>query len=302
MTFRMWLVSALVPTLVAFAFQFASAEELGGEEGFVDSDGVKIHYVTMGKGPLVVLIHGFPDFWYTWRAQMPELAKHFQVVAIDMRGYNKSDQPEGVDNYKLDKLVADIDAVVKHFKADKAIIVGHDWGGIVAWTYAMTHPETTEKLVILNLPHPKGLSRELANNPAQQKASQYARNFQQPDAASKVKPEMLAFWVKDSAAREKYIEAFKRSSMEGMLNYYKANYPREPYTYDENQPYPKVKCPVLMFHGLKDTALLSGALNGTWDMIDNDLTLITIPTASHFVQQDAADQVTKNMVTWLITR
>jgi pimeloyl-ACP methyl ester carboxylesterase len=302
MTLKMLLLSAIVPAVLGLAWQPASAEELGGEDGFVDSDGVKIHYVTMGKGPLVVLTHGFPDFWYTWREQMPELAKHFQVVAIDMRGFNKSDQPEGVENYKLDKLVGDIDAVVKHFKADKAIIVGHDWGGMVAWSYAMSHPETTDKLVILNLPHPKGLSRELANNPAQQKASQYARDFQQPDAASKVKPQMLAFWVKDPAAKEKYVEAFKRSSMEGMLNYYKANYPREPYTYDENQKFPPIKCPVLMFHGLKDTALLSGALDGTWNWIDGDLTLITIPGASHFVQQDAADLVTKNMVTWLTTR
>jgi pimeloyl-ACP methyl ester carboxylesterase len=285
----------------ALAWQPAAADEMG-EEGFVDSDGVKIHYVTMGHGPLVVMIHGFPDFWYTWRAQMPELAKHFQVVAVDMRGYNKSDQPEGVENYKVDKLVADIDAVVKHFKADKAIIVGHDWGGIVAWTYAMAHPDKTDKLVILNLPHPKGLTRELANNPKQRENSKYARNFQEPDAASKVKPEMLAFWVKDSAAREKYVEAFKRSSIEGMLNYYKANYPREPYTYDENQQYPPVKCPVLMFHGLKDTALLPGALAGTWDWVDQDLTLITIPGASHFVQQDAADYVTKAMVSWLTTR
>ncbi|HEY4309415.1 MAG TPA: alpha/beta hydrolase [Pirellulales bacterium] len=302
MTLKMLLLSAIVPAVMGLAWQPASAEELGGEDGFVDSGGVKIHYVTMGKGPLVVLIHGFPDFWYTWREQMPELAKHFQVVAIDMRGFNKSDQPEGVENYKLDKLVGDIDAVVKHFKADKAIIVGHDWGGMVAWSYAMSHPETTDKLVILNLPHPKGLSRELANNPAQQKASQYARNFQQPDAASKVKPEMLAFWVKDPAAKEKYVEAFKRSSMEGMLNYYKANYPREPYTYDENQKFPPIECPVLMFHGLKDTALLSGALDGTWNWVDGDLTLITIPGASHFVQQDAAELVTKNMVTWLTTR
>ena len=85
---------------LAMGIATARAEELG-EEGFVDSDGVKIHYVTAGKGPLVVLIHGFPDFWYTWRAQMPELAKHFQVVAIDMRGYNKSDQPEGVENYAM---------------------------------------------------------------------------------------------------------------------------------------------------------------------------------------------------------
>jgi len=92
----------------------APAQSLG-KDGHVDSGGVKIHYVTLGKGPLVVLIHGFPDFWYSWRDQMPELARHFQVVAIDQRGYNKSDQPRGVENYALDRLVADVDAVVKHF-------------------------------------------------------------------------------------------------------------------------------------------------------------------------------------------
>src|SRR5262249_42835959 len=143
-----------------------------------DSDGVKIHYVTLGKGPLVGMIHGFPDYWYTWRAQMPELAKHLQVVAIDMRRYNKSDQPTGVENYRKPKMVGDIDVVVKPFNAEKVISVGHDWGGMVAWTYDMTFPEKTDKLVILNLPHPKGLTRELANNPQQQKNSAYARNFQ----------------------------------------------------------------------------------------------------------------------------
>src|SRR5215470_15597171 len=117
----------------------ARAEELG-EEGFADSGGVKIHYVAAGKGPLVVLIHGFPDYHYTWRWQMPALAKHFQVVAIDLRGYNKSDQPKGVENYTIDKLVGDVDAVVKHFKQKKAIVVGHDWGGAIAWSYAMMHP------------------------------------------------------------------------------------------------------------------------------------------------------------------
>ncbi len=294
--FKILLLTTAV--LLASTVRTAVAEELG-EDGFADSDGVKIHYVTAGKGPLVVMIHGFPDFWYSWRKQMPELAKHFQVVAVDMRGYNLSDQPTGVENYAMPKLVGDIDAVVKHFKQDKVIIVGHDWGGIVAWTYAMTFPEKTDRLVILNLPHPKGLQRELANNPQQQKNSQYARNFQQPDAASKVLPEMLVFWVKDPEARKKYLEAFKRSSMEGMLNYYKANYPREPYKYDEERPYPPVKCPVLMFHGLNDEALLPGALNDTWKWVDKDLTLITIPGAGHFVQQDAAEKVTKNMVAWL---
>lgn len=294
-----WL-SAIIPvaSLAAATAAAAPAKPADiGKDGYVDSHGVKIHYVTAGSGPLCVLIHGFPDFWYTWREQMPELAKHFQVVAIDQRGYNLSDKPEGVDNYRVEKLVADVDAVVDHFKAKKAIIVGHDWGGMVAWTYAMQHPDKMDRLVILNLPHPRGLLRELANNPDQHKASAYARAFQKPDAASKVMPAMLAFWVTDPAAKATYVEAFKRSSMEGMLNYYKANYPREPYkpAFD----FPKIKCPVLMIHGLKDVALLPGALSGTWDWIDNQFTLVTIPHAGHFVQQDAAPIVTRTMVRWL---
>jgi pimeloyl-ACP methyl ester carboxylesterase len=318
------LLSIVLVFALAASIQAARAAELG-EEGFADSDGVKIHYVTAGKGPLVVLIHGFPDYWYSWRAQMPELAKHFQVVAIDQRGYNKSDKPQGVDNYKMTKLVADVDAVVRHFKQDKAIIVGHDWGGMVAWTYAMTFPEKTDRLVILNLPHPRGFMRELANNPEQQKNSQYARDFQDPNAVANLLKRAkqglalaggakapdgspaddkttiamaLTFWVKDPEARKQYIEAFKQSDYEAMLNYYKANYPREPYS-EGAAPLPPIKCPVLMFHGLKDKALLSAALNGTWDWIDNDLTLVTIPSADHFVQQDAAEKVTKCMVAWL---
>lgn len=250
-----------------------------------------------GTGPLCILIHGFPDFWYTWRAQMPELLKHMQVVAIDQRGYNLSGQPEGVENYRLEKLVGDVDAVVRHFKADRAVIVGHDWGGMVAWSYAMQFPQKTDRLIILNLPHPKGLLRELANNPEQQRNSQYARDFQKPDAASRLRAGALTFWIKDEEAKVKYLEAYRRSSFEGMLNYYKANYPQEPY--QVAQDFPKVKCPVLIIHGLKDKALLPGALSGTWDWIDNELTLVTIPNADHFVQQDAPEKVTKTMVHWL---
>jgi len=126
------------------------ADERGdlGDEGFVDSDGVKLHYVSAGKGPLVVLLHGFPDYSYTWRDQMPALAKHFHIVALDLRGYNKSDQPKGVENYAMEKLVGDVAAVLNHFKQDKATIIGHDWGGAIAWAFAMRHPEQTERLVI----------------------------------------------------------------------------------------------------------------------------------------------------------
>jgi epoxide hydrolase 4 len=267
----------MTPILLAACLQ-ASDIESRVTHGYADSNGVKIHYASLGQGPLVVMIHGFPDFWYTWRDQMEALSDKFQCVAIDQRGYNLSDKPKG---------------------KEKAIVVGHDWGGMVAWQLALNVPQVTEKLVILNLPHPRGLSRELANNPAQQKNSQYARNFQQPDAASKLTAEGLAFWVKDPEARKKYVEAFKRSDFEAMLNYYKRNYPREPYVEDKS-PVVKTQMPVLMIHGLGDTALLSGALNNTWDWMGQDLTLVTIPGSSHFVQQDASELVSKSIRMWLL--
>jgi len=275
-----------------------SSLEESVKHGYADSDGVQIHYASLGKGPLVVMIHGFPDFWYTWRDQMEALADDFHVVAIDMRGYNKSDKPKGVENYDMSLLVQDVVAVVRHFKKEKAIIVGHDWGGAVAWTFAMSHPQMTERLIVLNLPHLRGLNRELATNPQQQKNSQYARDFQKEDAHLKLTPENLSSWVKDPQARKKYIEAFQRSDFEALLNYYKRNYPKEPYTLDTS-PIIKVQCSVLLIHGLDDWALLHPALNGTWEWLESDLTLVTIPNAGHFVQQDASTLVTKTMRMWL---
>jgi len=282
----------------AAADSAATEESRLGTDGFAQSGDVKIHYVTRGAGPLVVMIHGFPDYWFTWRKQMPALAESFQVVAIDQRGYNKSDQPVGVENYTMEKLVGDVAAVIRHFGREKAVIVGHDWGGMVAWSFAMAHPGMTERLVILNLPHPNGLQRELATNPEQQKNSAYARHFQKPEAAAQLTAEGLAAWVRDPEARRFYVEAFRRSSFEGMLNYYKANYPAEPYAAPTTDR-PLIKCPVLMFHGLKDKALLPDALNGTWKWVEKDLTLVTVPEADHFVQQDAPELVTRTMVDWL---
>lgn len=283
--------------LILSAVLSASDIESKVTHGYADSNGVKIHYASLGQGPLIVMIHGFPDYWYTWRDQMEALSDKFQCVAIDQRGYNLSDKPKGVENYQMRLLVGDVLAVIKALGREKAIIVGHDWGGAVAWQVALNVPQVTEKLIILNLPHPRGLSRELANNPEQQKASAYARKFQTPEAT--MTAEQLTFWVKDPEVRKKYLEAFQRSDIQAMLNYYKANYPREPYVEDKS-PVVKTKMPVLMIHGLGDTALLSGALNNTWDWMGQDFTLVTIPSSGHFVQQDASELVSKSMRMWLL--
>ena len=279
--------------------------------GYATSDsGVKIHYATLGKGPLVVMIHGFPDFWYSWRHQMEALSDAFQVVAIDQRGYNLSDKPKGVESYDLRLLVGDVAAVIKHLGRDKATIVGHDWGGMVAWQFAMTLPQMTENLVILNLPHPNGLLRELKSNPDQIANSEYARTFQRgtpkdPNVffGNPMTAQTLSGWVRDPAARKRYVEAFERSDFEAMLNYYKRNYPATSGAEAPAlPPMPKVKPPVLMFHGLEDRALNKNGLSGTWDWVEKDLTLVTIPGAGHFVQQDAPELVTTTLRWWLQAR
>jgi len=292
------LARTLLLALVCVLPNAAADLESRVQHAYADSNGVKIHYAVLGSGPLIVMIHGFPDYWYTWRNQMEDLSKNYRVAAMDLRGYNMSDKPRGVENYDMKLLVGDVLAVIHHLGQQKAIVVGHDWGGAIAWTVAMNAPEAVDRLIILNLPHPRGLVRELANNPQQQQNSQYARNFQQADAASKLTAEGLAGWVTDAAAKAKYVAAFRRSDFEAMLNYYKRNYPRPPYDLPEGWT-PKVKAPVLEIHGLNDKALLPDALNGTWEWLEKDFTLVTVPGAGHFVQQDASDLVTRTIRTWL---
>lgn len=277
------------------------------EHHYADSSGVKIHYAALGPAdhrPLIVMIHGFPDFWYTWREQMKTLSQNdYRVVAVDQRGYNLSDKPTGVGNYGMRRLVEDIAAVIRNEGRTNAIIVGHDWGGSVAWNVAMRRPELVELLVICNLPHPAGLAREIATNPQQRTNSEYAFNFQKPEAAQQLDAIKLAVWVSDPVARERYVDAFRKSDFEAMLNYYKANYPKPDAPAPSGPPtFSRVKAPVLMFHGLADQALLPGALNDTWDWVEQDLTIVTIPGASHFVQQDAPEMVSNTMLDWMKRR
>ena len=286
--------------LVLFSVCLVQAKDAIVTHHYANNDGVKIHYVQAGEvGPLIVMLHGFPDFWYSWNEQIIALKNTHRVVAMDLRGYNRSDKPKGINHYSITKLVSDVESVIRDLGQKKAVVVGHDWGGMVAWNFAMLRPQMTERLIVLNLPHPKALSRELANNPDQQRNSQYARDFQKPNSHKYLNAEKLTSWVKDKKKRKKYFEAMNRSDFEAMLNYYKRNYPKPPYLEDKSEPI-RLNMPVLLIHGLDDKALLHGALSRTWEWIDSDLTLVTVPGAGHFVHHDKPDFINQTLKMWLM--
>lgn len=253
------------------------------EHGYADSDGVRVHYVTIGEGPLVLFIHGFPDQWYSWRYQMAALADDYQVVAISQRGYNRSDKPKGVENYDIEHLTGDVAAVIRHLDSDSAIIVGHDWGGIVSWFFGERYPEMIDALVIYNRPHPGPRRREMALNNEQKRRSQYISRFTTTTGdLVGMDAEQMAGWRAEPGTEwhARFLEAFQRSDYEAMVNYYRAYYPKPPWLVDEG---PKVMfpAPVLEFHGLDDGAYVNEALNATWDWMSKDLTLVTLPGVGH---------------------
>ena len=271
-----------------------------------DSDGVRIHYVTLGEGPVILFIHGFPDFWYSWREQMAALSDEYLTVAMDMRAYNKSGKPEGVEHYTLPHLLADVEAVIKDLEVDSVTLVGHDWGGLISWQFAMRYPHRVNKLVICNLTHPRGYNTVRSNATAEQKANtQYIDNFQTPGFEERFTPEALArisLGAVSGAVREHYIRAFARSSFKGMLDYYRAAYPGLNTGAGWSSDLPNLKMPVLQFHGLQDKAVDKDGLRDTWNWIDEDYTLVSIPTSGHWVQRDAAEIVTNTMRWWLRNR
>jgi pimeloyl-ACP methyl ester carboxylesterase len=293
--FRIALAAAL---LIAGAAQAASSDR------YAENGGVKIHYVVQGRGPLVVLIHGFPDYWATWKPLMATLnAAGYRTAALDNRGYNLSDKPQGEAAYAMPNLVGDVAAVIKAEGQKDAVVIGHDWGAAIAWNVAFSRPELVNKLVILSVPHPAGMARELATNKAQQEGSNYARNFQKPGSEKALTAEGLAGWVKDPKEKPGYVEAFKRSDFAAMMNYYRANYPKGVGESAGPPPtYPPIKVPLLVIHGMKDTALNAAGHNGTWDHATADTTILMVPNAGHFVQHDAQDLVDKTVRDWLNER
>lgn len=284
----------------------ATHQAVALEDKFAQNGSVKIHYVASGKGPLVVLIHGYPDFSGSWSQLMPALNDNYRVVALDTRGYNLSDHPDGVENYEMPKLVADVDAVINAEGYKTATVLGHDWGGSIAWMYAFTHPEKLDNLIILSTPHPILFMERMRTDPAQQASSQYARNFQKEGSESNMTAEGLARRVQDPVMREKYVEAFKRSSFSAMMNYYRANYPKtvgpdakRPFVPENPAP---INVPLLVIHGMKDTALLADGHAGTWNKAAMDSTVVMVPGAGHFVQNDAPELVNGTIRSWLDMR
>ncbi len=274
------------------------------EHGYAKNGETKIHYAAIGKGPLVVMIHGFPDYWYTWRKQMMALKSDFRVVAMDLRGYNLSDQPKGVENYLMTHLVQDVEAVIKSQGREKAIIVGHDWGGAIAWQVAITKPKLVDRLIVCNMTHPTGQSRaSLAALKANGNVS-YMDTFRKQNSDT-LPVAWLNGWVKDPAEKKHYAKAFERSSVECMINYYKANTKtkeqREQWLKDPKiAKIPPVNIPVLAIFGTRDKYVSKKGLNDTWDWVSKDFTLVAIPNAAHFVQQDAPELVSRSMKGWLL--
>lgn len=284
------------------ALALASPASAAPEDHYATNGGVKIHYVTEGSGPLVVMLHGFPGFWYSWVPLMGALKDKYRVAALDMRGYNLSDHPQGVDAYKFTALIGDVAAVIAAEGQKTAIVIGHDWGAAVAWQVALNRPDLVNHLIIMSVPHPAGFAREMATNPDQQKNSQYARDFLAPGAEKMLTAEGLAQGVPEPD-RAKFVEAYRHSDFTAMLNYYRANYPRDTgAAVSALPPLPHIKVPVLVIHGMKDQALNANGHSGTWNWVDADTTILMIPNAGHFVQYDALKLVNRTVRDWLDAR
>lgn len=283
---------------------------------YADLDDVRLHYVEAAPAeaadaPLVILLHGFPEFWYSWRHQIPALvAAGWRVVAPDMRGYNLSDKPRGVASYRLEHLSGDVKQLIAHLQdgragQDKAVVVGHDWGAAVAWDFAARHPEHLVRLAILNVPHPVAMQRGLKTL-RQLKKSWYILAFQLPwlpeklaaagdykmvrDALQKtVRPGAM-----DTADVERYVEAMAQpGALTGAINYYRAA-GRDP----SSTCVRTIEAPVLVIWGMQDFALGSELAEPPAKWVPH-ARVERIAEASHWVQLDAPERVNALLVDFL---
>ncbi|XP_069137121.1 epoxide hydrolase 4-like isoform X2 [Argopecten irradians] len=280
-----------------------------GTHGFIHLENVKLHYVSNGdeKKPLMLLIHGFPEFWYSWRFQLRAFAKDYRVVAIDQRGYSESEKPEGYKSYSLDKLVGDIKQLIPALGHRSAVVVGHDWGGAIAWSFAMKHQDMVEKLIVLNCPHPSTFRAHLRKSFDQFKKSWYMFFFQMPYLPEYMltrddfKSISIMFTgrsggVKVGSLSDDDVEAYKYAFSQpggftGPVNFYRSGM-KSKNVFETNVP--KIQKPTLIVWGCQDMAL-SQELPALAKKYVTNLTIKYIQEASHWVQFDTPDIVNEHM-------
>ncbi|HEX7734423.1 MAG TPA: alpha/beta hydrolase [Ktedonobacteraceae bacterium] len=270
--------------------------------------GLRMHYVTQGTGPLVVLLHGFPEFWYSWRFQIPALAaRGYRVVAPDLRGYNATEKPDR--GYDIPTLLRDIAGLIEGLGEERAIIVGHDWGGILAWHFAIDYPQMTERLVVLNAPHPGAMLRE-ARTPAQLRKSWYVFAFQLPwlpeyllarDHASVIGRMLYGSAVQKAAFPPDVLAKYRQAmstpgTLKSALNYYRQLIRRGPRSYRSRTL--RVDAPTLLIWGEQDIAL---GIELTRDLDEwvPDLQVKYLPDSGHWVQQEMPEQVNHFLLEFL---
>ena len=271
---------------------------------YVDNNGVNIHYVTAGEGPVVFFVHGVPEFWGTWYHQIADLSKSYKCVALDTRGYNKSDAPEDQAAYTVDLVMSDMKAVLKDVGATDFTLVGHDYGGYTAWRFAMDNQDIVNKLIICNTTHLRGYRKVVEEGTDEQRAAvNYIDRLQQPGAERMFNPNMMLGFVasfEPDDVKAVYKEALTRTNPMSIVNYYRELYPF--FMGEKEAPMPDLTMPVLQIHGLGDDAMDKDGLRDTWNWITEDYTLVTLPGVGHFVQRESHEIVTATMRWWLDMR
>ena len=274
-------------------------------EGYIDVGDVTLHYVEAGEGPLVILLHGFPEFWFGWRLQIaPLAAAGFRVVAPDTRGYNLSSRPEGVSEYGVDTLAEDIRGLIQGLGASSAMVVGHDWGGSIAWTLATNHPEVVDRLAILNAAHPHKLQQGL-HHPSQLRKSWYFFFFAIPGLPEDVVHARDWHFFRHflHAANppytpeetERYIEAWSQpGAASGMINYYRSSV-RES-SAQAKAVHPPIQAPTLVIWGQKDHYLGEDLAEPDHDDVPNLDRVERLEDASHWVHHDEAERVNQLLI------
>jgi pimeloyl-ACP methyl ester carboxylesterase len=272
---------------------------------------VRRHWVEQGEGPLVILLHGFPEFWWGWRRQIPALAEAgFRVAAPDLRGYNDSEKPKGAAAYRTSIVVEDVAALARHLGAERAHVVGHDWGGVIAWHVAMRHPELVDRLAIINAPHPAVFRREM-RRPRQFLRSWYAMFFQLPaipEALIRARDFAALEWAFRATSRAgsftaediaRYKEAMaKPGALTAALNYYRVYIGALFRGPTKKEPRKTIARPTLVIWGMQDRALNPHNLEGLEAYVP-DLRIERIEEASHWVMADAPDRVNALLTTFL---